>query len=75
MHDYVQRSFTSTVCPGTHTGFYYASIRLLSLRHTFSAGFFDTGSAISWRSTTIVQHYPRRKRGKGGRKEHKVEMR
>ncbi len=39
--------------------FYYASIKLLSLWHTFSRCFFDIGRAISRCSTTIEQHYSR----------------
>ncbi len=54
---------------------YYGSIRSLSLRCAFLECFLDIGSAISRCDIKIEQHYSRRKRGKGGREERKVEPR
>ncbi len=54
-------NFLQIIFAVNNDGFYYASIRSLSLRSTFLGCFFDIGSAISQCGAMIEQHYSRRK--------------
>ncbi len=78
MHNCVHRSFTSAmylvhtlVLFNNKRYFYYASIRSLSLQHTFLGCFFDICNAIFRCGTMTEQLYFWRKYGEGSRKEHK----